>query len=1146
MKFHLKAKQSLAFVLAILMVVTTVFVMPGQAFAKAKKPTMITKTAVAMNGTKTIKLNKNGFTIKAVKVTSTKKNIAQVVATKKAVTVYGIKAGKTKITTVVNAEKEGKNKKYTLTTEVTVKSPSASLKKNTLAVGEKTGVKLLNKVKGTQVNYSVEDEGIASVDKTGNVTALAEGTTKVSVTFILPKTKFAKQKSLTVSAGTLKVEKGEEPAVTGVTVQSQEELEKALTNTALRTLEIGKEAGNLTIPEGTFKDVELLVDAPKASIVNKAQFKVITIKAVAANTFTEEAKGNTIICENENSIHIIVKGVLSTLIMKAKGNILLDVGGKVERAQVKGCAKAEINGNLEVLDIKEAAADAKITVKTATVKVETSEQVNADTIIDNQSGKELTTTVFKADGKTETTTVKTDTSAGVGETIGGGIIRDDIDFGGDTNKTEPKIIKTTDLKAALLTANSGDTIALTDNISEDVDATWDKSGSITIDFGTHTVGGNFKIFAPTAKQIIMTDGGVETAGGKITGNLVVDAQGAHVENYLEVVGEIQVRAVANHSFVQYEKADAVKMLGGGRLCFGNNIETVPPVYIETVAPVFLAGGIKNVTVNRSNADISIAEDTLIDKIEIPSSDDTNSVTIKGEGRVANLEAAANVSIAVSVDTLEVKSNSAAVAIESGKTVDNLKVAAGVTSVAVSGEGTLQAVDLTGAGEAVAGLTVTVPDTTKVVVTREQATQLASSESSLKDKVVTVSTVQLLYDSPEDNDGPEETCNQVYAVGEPFDIENFYIKVTYSDGAIKTLPVSAAMLNKTKSDQAGEIDVTATYGGVASAAIAVSVWEKDEITFTWKWSNDTYILAGPNGDNEYYDCWTILARDFAKLKAGEIFTATSAKNLEVKYEYKLLEGEYDVWTSGLPEKPEGYVIRVYTDDNDTDKILGDQRYFWIWNGEAQSDHLTLDKKEAAALAETYGFKLTDSEDCGVCLSFSENADFSKLEELLNKIVKSENGEKLQFAYYAAGQHDSSHYYENKLPTVKGHYVVHAYTDSSEGVLELEIQCVGAKFNSAAIRAWIGDESQPESSVTPDDEGTLTLEKDKEYNLGVEIKNPNATKHVYYARVIAQQGGNSKIEKIDALSQEAGTYYVYVCAEESGEIAETWSQFTIIVK
>ena len=40
--------------------------------------------------------------------------------------------------------------------------------------------------------------------------------------------------------------------------------------------------------------------------------------------------------------------------------------------------------------------------------------------------------------------------------------------------------------------------------------------------------------------------------------------------------------------------------------------------------------------------------------------------------------------------------------------------------------------------------------------------------------------------------PEETCNQVYAVGEPFDIENFYIKVTYSDNESKTLPVSADM------------------------------------------------------------------------------------------------------------------------------------------------------------------------------------------------------------------------------------------------------------------------------------------------------------------------------------------------------------------
>ena len=439
---RLSAKRVIALITAFLFVLSGMPLSSISAQAAVKKPTIAKSATLKVGTSKTIKISKGSYKIVSVKVSSSKKSVATVKASgKAAIKVTGKKAGKATITTRVKAKKGKTSKTFKLTTKVTVK----------------------------------------------------------------------------------KAAKPEPTVDTSKTVNTQDELVAALADSSITQITIGQDATSITIPAGDYSKVDLIVDAPNASITNNGVFKSITIKAIAANTWIEKAKGNRITSENEGRAHIVlgagasvaailvssdsvggitievtggsvanltitgtekVNLVLSgaasvgTVSVEAASKVDIDATGsstieKVEvtekaagtatdktvvnvkaegsaeikeittsaansttnvtangsadvaKVAVNGSANASIGGTsnkVTEVDIKGASKDAVVTVTTTTVKIEAAAGTDNEKIINNQSGKALTTEVTQSDGTKKETTTATDTTtpSSDGGSTGGG------------------------------------------------------------------------------------------------------------------------------------------------------------------------------------------------------------------------------------------------------------------------------------------------------------------------------------------------------------------------------------------------------------------------------------------------------------------------------------------------------------------------------------------------------------------------------------------------------------------------------------------------------------------------------------------------------------------------------------------------------
>lgn len=74
---------------------------------------------------------------------------------------------------------------------------------------------------------------------------------------------------------------------TSKTVSTQSELELALKQPSLTSITLKTDAAEkFTVPEGSYKNVDFTVDAPKADVANSGQFKSITIRAIKQDTLS--------------------------------------------------------------------------------------------------------------------------------------------------------------------------------------------------------------------------------------------------------------------------------------------------------------------------------------------------------------------------------------------------------------------------------------------------------------------------------------------------------------------------------------------------------------------------------------------------------------------------------------------------------------------------------------------------------------------------------------------------------------------------------------------------------------------------------------------------------------------------------------------
>lgn len=167
-----------------------------------------------------------------------------------------------------------------------------------------------------------------------------------------------------------------EPTKTDATVTTQAELDAALKDTKITKITIKPAAAaNFVIAQGSYPNVDLIVDAPQSDVENSATFKSITVENIKAETFTEKAVGNTFTWNAANGRFVVSKGASVKAINLPKANSKVSV--KVEEgtvATINVSAKVElvVEGKLPEgaaaipVSFSSAAANAKIT---AAVKV---------------------------------------------------------------------------------------------------------------------------------------------------------------------------------------------------------------------------------------------------------------------------------------------------------------------------------------------------------------------------------------------------------------------------------------------------------------------------------------------------------------------------------------------------------------------------------------------------------------------------------------------------------------------------------------------------------------------------------------------------------------------------------------------------------
>ena len=139
-------------------------------------------------------------------------------------------------------------------------------------------------------------------------------------------------------------------------VGTQKEMEAALATTSLTDLKIAtNKKVELSIPEEDYALVDLVVDAPKASITNAGAFRSIDLRSIAADTWTEKGNNNRIEVYNTEPVHIIVDTLKSLASLKFNGNIngvnTVDVNsGTVDQLIVaaRDSIKASVSGKAKV------------------------------------------------------------------------------------------------------------------------------------------------------------------------------------------------------------------------------------------------------------------------------------------------------------------------------------------------------------------------------------------------------------------------------------------------------------------------------------------------------------------------------------------------------------------------------------------------------------------------------------------------------------------------------------------------------------------------------------------------------------------------------------------------------------------------------
>ena len=157
-----------------------------------------------------------------------------------------------------------------------------------------------------------------------------------------------------------------------ITVTNEKQLAAALKDNKVTriTIKTSKKA-SITIPTGKYAKKQLVIDAPKATITNKGNFRAISISD--ANEYTEKGEANKITIKDKNSLSFVegasAKATKVTVSSNGKKLVVTD-NGDLSSLKVNAKTALTVKGNSDRTPVTVSADGASLTVqKEASVKL---------------------------------------------------------------------------------------------------------------------------------------------------------------------------------------------------------------------------------------------------------------------------------------------------------------------------------------------------------------------------------------------------------------------------------------------------------------------------------------------------------------------------------------------------------------------------------------------------------------------------------------------------------------------------------------------------------------------------------------------------------------------------------------------------------
>lgn len=321
-------KTMLSKVMIAVLVMVSLLIVPNNTTEAAATPTLTKSTQTILIGA-TYDLNiKNWIKGSTYSWTSSKKSIATVNS-------KGVVKGIAKGTAVITCTLKAPKKTYKLKCTVTIRKGATSFKINNkvtaLNVGQYYDINrtLTPSTSNDLTTWISSNRAIAAPDALGRFTALKVGTVKIT-----GKTISGKSDSVTIKV----VDKYG-------TVTNQTEL-NALLGSGVATITIKTDAvADFTIPSGNYPKTKLVVDAPNADVHNNAVFASVDIKQIAANSWYENAVGNTLNVLAANSRIVVAENANVKITVKTNGaNVAIENNGVIQQVAVQQLADINITG----------------------------------------------------------------------------------------------------------------------------------------------------------------------------------------------------------------------------------------------------------------------------------------------------------------------------------------------------------------------------------------------------------------------------------------------------------------------------------------------------------------------------------------------------------------------------------------------------------------------------------------------------------------------------------------------------------------------------------------------------------------------------------------------------------------------------------